>query len=682
MAVGQIVIEDIAQVTLAISALLAIASLLAVLTKRLRLPLTLILVLVGFAAGELARSNGVELPIEGERFHDVLLFAFLPALVFEAALTLPARVFVKNLVPILALAIVALAIATVLVGLMVHFGLGISLTAALLFGALISATDPVAVTATFRELGVPNRLLVLVEGESLLNDGIAIVLFDILLIAALGTESISVLDGVADFLYVFCGGALLGSLLGLGVAEIAGRLGRLPSTALTIAVAYGSFAMGEEIFGFSGVMASVSAGLVLAAFSHTLIPKEEVRTWHAVWESIGFVANGILFLLIGIVIDADLIFDNLDAIAIGVAAVMISRPLAIFSIMPLVTRLARLPDIGRQNELVVVWGGLRGGVALALALAIPDALPEQERFVAMTAGVVIATLLFNATTIGALVRYLGLDRPDRQSRFVAAAARLDGASSAREELHEIAANAEVEHRLQEVEEAAITEISALQLSDDEHHQAMLRRGLAVERQTLQELIDQGLVPQWHGRVALYALDDMLDELQLGNQPHRGLFEVSGSGRLVYATARRIHIGRLTAEKWVEIAFRDTSARIRATGDAIEAVGVLGRCPTVPDSAVELTRSRFEHWRSKAIADLEALIATAPAEVVARAERHYAADLGRLASQRQLRHLAELGLVSSVAVEHAADQITDYLKSSERERQRLSVAIDEDEDVGV
>lgn len=680
MAIGEIVIEEIAQVTLAISVLLAIASLLAVLTKRFRLPLTLILVLVGFAAGELARSNGVDLPIEGETFHDVLLFAFLPVLVFEAALSLPARVFVKNLIPILALAVVALVIATVLVGLMVHFGLGISLTAALLFGALISATDPVAVTATFRELGVPNRLLVLVEGESLLNDGIAIVLFDILLIAALGTESISVLDGVADFLYVFLGGALLGGLLGLGVAEIAGRLGRLPSTALTIAVAYGSFAMGEEIFGFSGVMASVSAGLVLAAFAHTLIPKEEVRTWHAVWESLGFVANGILFLLIGVVIDADLIFNNLDAIAIGVAAVLISRPLAIFSIMPLVTRLARLPDIGRRNELVVVWGGLRGGVALALALAIPDALPEQERFVAMTAGVVIATLLFNATTIGALVRYLGLDQPDRLSRFVAAAARLDGAASAREELHEIAANAEVEQRLREVEQAAIEEISGLELSHEDHHQAMLRRGLAVERQTLQELIDQGLVPQWHGRVALYALDDMLDELQLGNEPQRGLFEVSGSGRLVYATARRIHMGSLTPEKWVEVAFRDTSARIRASGDAIEAVGVLGRCPTVPGSAVELTRSRFERWRSKAITDLEGLIATAPAELVARAERHYAADLGRLASQRQLRHLAELGLVSSVAVEHAADQISEYLESSERTR--LSVAIDEDEDVGI
>ncbi|HKJ36403.1 MAG TPA: cation:proton antiporter, partial [Solirubrobacterales bacterium] len=173
MPVAETTIEGIADVTLAVSALLAIASLLAVVTRRLRVPLTLILVLVGFAAGEIARASGIELPIEGEAFHDVLLFAFLPVLVFEAALTLPARVFMKNLVPILALAVVALAIATVLVGLLVHFGLGISLTAALLFGALISATDPVAVTATFRDLGVPNRLLVLVEGESLLNDGIA-----------------------------------------------------------------------------------------------------------------------------------------------------------------------------------------------------------------------------------------------------------------------------------------------------------------------------------------------------------------------------------------------------------------------------------------------------------------------------------------------------------------------------
>jgi monovalent cation:H+ antiporter, CPA1 family len=676
---GAIEIREIAEVTLATSALLALASLLAVLTRRLRVPLTLLLVLVGFGAGEIARANGVELPIEGEAFHDVLLFAFLPALVFEAALSLPARVFVKNLVPILALAVVALVIATTLVGLLVHFGLGISLTAALLFGALISATDPVAVTATFRELGVPNRLLVLVEGESLLNDGIAIVLFNILLIAALGTEQVGPLDGVFEFLYTFGGGVALGAVLGLGVAEIAGRLGRLPSTALTIALAYGSFALGEEAFGFSGVMAAVTAGLVLAAFAHTLIPRAEAETWHAVWDSIGFVANGILFLLIGIVIDADLITENLDAIAIGIAAVLISRPLAIFSVMPLVTRLARLPRIGIRNELVVVWGGLRGGVALALALAIPEALPEQQTFVAMTAGVVIATLLINATTIAALIRFLGLDKPDRIGRFVTAAARFDGAASAREELHSIAANAEVEARLGEVEEAAAAEIAALELSDSEHYGAILRRGLSVERQTLADLIDQELVPQWHGRVALYALDDMLDEMQMGREPHRGLFEVRGIGRIVYSTARRIHIGRLTPEKWVDVAFRDASARIRASGDAIAAIGVLGRCPSVPEPALDRARDRFERWRAKAADDLDRLIAITDATLIAGVERHYAADLARITSQRQLRHLAELGLVSSVAVDHAAETIAAHLE--QRERTRFAIPIDTDEDVG-
>jgi CPA1 family monovalent cation:H+ antiporter len=680
MPVAETTIEGIANVTLAVSALLAIASVLAVITRRLRVPLTLILVLVGFSAGEIARANGVELPIEGEAFHDVLLFAFLPALVFEAALTLPARVFVKNLVPILALATFALSIATVLVGLMVHFGLGISLTAALLFGALISATDPVAVTATFRELGVPNRLLVLVEGESLLNDGIAIVLFNILLVAALGTEQVGVLEGFGEFLYVFLGGAALGGLLGLGVAEIAGRLGRLPSTALTIAVAYGSFALGEEIFGFSGVMAAVSAGLVLSAFGHTLIPKAEVDTWHAVWESIGFVANGVLFILIGVVIDLDVITENLDAIAIGIGAVVISRPLAIFAVMPVVNKLSRLPDIERRNELVVIWGGLRGGVALALALAIPDALPEQQTFIAMTAGVVIATLLINATTIGWLVRTLGLDKPDRIGRFVAAAARFDGAASAREELHEVAINGEVEERLREVEKAATREISELGLTDEEHYQALLRRGLSVERQTLVELIEHDLVPQWHGRVALYGLDDVLDELQMGHEPHRGLFEVRGLGRVVYSTARRVHMGRLTAEKWVEIAFRDTSARIRATGDAIEAIGVLASCPGVPSGPVARVQNQFERWRKKAGGDLELLIEAAPDEHVSAAQRHYAADLARLSSQRHLRHLAEVGLLSAVAVEHASDLITEYLVACEK--QRYSLTIRDEEDVGI
>ena len=673
-------IHEVPDAVLALATLLAVASLLAVLTRRLRVPLTLILVVVGFVAGELARANGVDLPLDGEDFHDVLIFIFLPVLVFEAALALPSREFGRHLVPILTLAVVALVISAGLVGLMVHFGLGVSLTAALLFGALISATDPVAVTAVFRELGVPNRLLVLVEGESLLNDGIAIVLFEILLVAALGTEQVGVASGVADFLYVFLGGAALGAVLGLAVAELAARLKPLPSTALTVAVAYGGFVMAEQLLGFSGVMASVSAGLVLSGLSYTLIPRREAETWETFWEVLAFVANGLLFVLIGVAIEADLIVDNLGSIAIGIAAVVVSRPLAIFPVMPLVNRLSGIPSVGWRNQAVVVWGGLRGGVALALALAIPTQLPDQERFVAMTAGVVLATLVLNATTLRALVRRLGLHEPSRLERFVAAAARFDGARTARAELHDALANSEVERQLREVEAASAEEIGRLGIGAEELDQALLRRGLSVERACVAEMVDQGLVPQWHGRVALNALEDQLDELSVGRASERGLFQPTALGRLVYAIARRIHLGRLTPEKWVEIAYRDLNTRLRATSEALSALQHFSVCPSVTDQALNEVGDRFRAWHDKAERDLELLTRTAPEPILAAARRHYASDLGRLSSRRELRHLAELGLVSTVAVERASELIAEHLRKAERGR--IEITVEAEEDVGI
>lgn len=660
MLLAAIELNELPAVVLSLAVLLALAAFLAVITRRLHVPLTLILVGVGFGAGELARAKGIEVPLEGEGFHDVLLFVFLPALVFEAALALPARLFLRNLVPVLTLASVALVIAAALVGLLVHFGLGVSLTAALLFGALISATDPVAVTATFRELGVPNRLLVLVEGESLLNDAIAIVLFDILLVTALGIGEIGIASGIADFAYVFLGGAALGAILGLAVAEVAARLGRLPSTALTVALAYGSFALGEEIFGFSGVMASVTAGLVLAGLSRTLIPSEEVDTWHGMWQSLGFVANAILFVLIGVVIDAELVADHLGSIAVAIGAVIVSRPVAIFLIMPLVTRLARIPEVGRQNELVLVWGGLRGGVALALALAIPVALPDQERFVAMTAGVVIATLILNATTIGPLVRRLGLDRPSPLDRWVAAAARFDGARTARAELAAAETQSDVERQLVEIERAAASEIASLELREEEVETGLLRRGLAVERTSLQEMVDHGVVPQWHARVALNGLEDQIEELEIGRTPERGLFEARGVARLVYEIARRIHGGRMTPEKWVDIAWRDLQARLKATSDAISALEHFAGCPGVTRVAVDRVRSSFEDWHERAGKFVAQLQRDAPPELLAAARRNYATDLARLHSQRELSHLAELGLVSPLAMERAGEAIADHL----------------------
>ena len=218
------------------SGLLAAAVALGLLAARVGLQLTVVLVVVGFAARAIGGEAGLESPLQGERFEEVVIFLFLPVLVFEAAFGLSVRAFFRNLGPILVLAIVALAVSAALVGLALNAVLGTPLAAALLFGALISATDPVAVVAIFRQLGVPERLLVLVEGESMLNDGVAIVLASILLGAALGEEA-SILQGVVDFLAVFFGGAAIGIAVGVVVAVLLPWLDRNLAAALSVAAA-------------------------------------------------------------------------------------------------------------------------------------------------------------------------------------------------------------------------------------------------------------------------------------------------------------------------------------------------------------------------------------------------------------------------------------------------------------
>ena len=419
---------------LQISALLAGAVLLGVLARRVRLQLTVVLAAVGFLAGWLGEPLGIESPLHGEEFEEVLVFAFLPVLIFAAALGISTRAFFRNLGPILVLAIVAFGVSAVLVGVALNLGLGIPLTAALLFGALLSATDPVAVVAIFRQLGVPERLLTLVEGESMLNDGVAIVLFNILLAAALG-GAVSVGGGFVDFFGVFFGGAAIGALLGFAAALVLPWLDRLAAAALSVAVAYGSFVLADYVLGFSGVLATVAAGLVLAGLAPSRASAEVREVWDELWESLDYIANALLFLLIGLAIEPGFIADNLGAIALAIVVVLASRAVAVVPVVSALERFAGIPPVGRRNEAVLIWGGVRGGVALALAL--PESLPERETFIAMTGGVVLATLLLNATTIGALVHRLGLDEPSRAERFLAGVARLSGIKAARERLEDL-----------------------------------------------------------------------------------------------------------------------------------------------------------------------------------------------------------------------------------------------------
>ena len=234
---------------------------------------------------------------------DLVFFIFLPALIFESALTLDARQLLKDVAPIFVLAVPALIISTLLIGVGIWFYMGLDPILALLFGALIAATDPVAVVALFKELGAPTRLTTLVEGESLFNDATAIVVFHILLGIALAGSFTSADIGHAalEFFRVFFGGVLVGSVIGFGIAELMRRIhgSELAIVVMSLVMAYSSFVIAEHLLHVSGVMATVSAAVTMGFYAITRIPQEALRSIHETWEVIALVYNSLLFLMIG-----------------------------------------------------------------------------------------------------------------------------------------------------------------------------------------------------------------------------------------------------------------------------------------------------------------------------------------------------------------------------------------------
>jgi CPA1 family monovalent cation:H+ antiporter len=388
--------------------LVVVATLVAIAVRRVRLPYTVSLVLVGLLIS-------IWRPLTIKVTPELILAIFVPPLVFEAAFHLDLRLLRDNLVPILVLAIPGVILTTLLVGGIVSLGTGLPFGAAGVFGALIAATDPVAVVALFRALGVPRRLAVALEGESLFNDGTAIVVFQIAL-AATASGIFDPVAGLFDFFRVALGGMAVGLALGWLAAQLIARIDdRLIVTTLTTLLAYGAYVAAERLH-VSGVLAVVVAGLLsgnvgLAGAS----PTTKIMLFN-LWEYLAFLANSLIFLLIGLNVDLRQLWAALGPIAVAVAAVLLSRGVAVY-VLPWLAHLgARRPHIPTRWRHVLFWGGLRGAISLALALSLPVALPERETLLSMTFGVMLFSLLAQGTTIQFLLKWLGLiERPARDT---------------------------------------------------------------------------------------------------------------------------------------------------------------------------------------------------------------------------------------------------------------------------
>jgi CPA1 family monovalent cation:H+ antiporter len=373
----------------------------------------------------------------------LILTLFVPPLVFEAAFHIDFDRLRDSFVPILVLAVPGVLLTTVLVGLIVAAGVNLPLPTALVFGALISATDPVAVVALFRALGAPKRLTVLIEGESLFNDGTAIVVFNLMLAGALPVAGaaqgagLDLLTAAVDFVRISLGGLAIGFGLGWLISQLIARLDDyLIETTLTTVLAFGAYLVAERLH-FSGVLAVVGAGIV----NGNIGPKGMSPTTRIVlfnfWEYLAFVANSLVFLLIGLDVNIPQIVTYSGPIAIAIVAVVASRALAVYGLTWLTNLRGRSVPLAYRH--VLFWGGLRGAIGLALVLSLPTTLAERELLRVMAFGVVLFTMLGQGTTMQVLLRKLGLIKHalEEELEYERRHGRLMAARAARDRLEQL-----------------------------------------------------------------------------------------------------------------------------------------------------------------------------------------------------------------------------------------------------
>lgn len=384
-----------------IGALLIIACLIAMVTRRFGWPYSVGLAAAGMGIAYL--PNVPTLPLS----RDLIFNIFLPPLVFEAALHLDWKPFRRELPITLVLAFAGVAVAALVVAAGMHWIIGWSWIGAALFGVLIAATDPVSVIASFRELKVEPRLSMLVESESLLNDGVVAVAFAVLLGVLAGGGSASAGQVAASFAWTLGGGVVVGVVTGGAVLLIAGRTeDHLVEITLTTVAAYASFLLAEH-FHASGVLASLAAGLMVGNVGWMgAISNQGREHILSAWDYFAFLANSFVFILIGMnEATAPIGLLGFATGAVAVVLVLVGRTAAVYPLSALFRRSALALPTRYQH--VLVWGGLRGALALALALAIP-AVPERTAIILTTFIVVAASLFVQGLTMSALVKRLGI----------------------------------------------------------------------------------------------------------------------------------------------------------------------------------------------------------------------------------------------------------------------------------
>jgi len=501
-AIGEIAIkENLKQFLLALSVALSVATLPQIFSWFRHIPYTLLLVLVGLILA-LVDIRLVNLS------PGLILLIFLPPLLFEAAWNFKWADLKRDLVPICWYAVIGVVISIAGVAVGLNQLAGIPLTTALLIGGCLSATDPISVIALFRDMGTSKRLRTLMEGESLLNDGMAVVAFGFLITLALGTAEWGPKPILVQFITVIGVGISVGALFGFGISYLTQRFDLpLVEQSLTLVSAYATYLVTETLGG-SGVMGVVTTGLILGNFGSRIGMNPRTRLIVTeFWDFLAFLINSIVFLLIGNQIHFQILGENLGIIALTIGAINLTRAVAIYGLGLLCNRLAN-SGITLTEQTVLWWGGLRGSVSIALALSIPASLLQRERIIATVFGAVLFTLLIQGLTIKPLLEKLNLLGNNLlRQKYSAVIARQVALNRVLQSLKEVDKHPGVEPEFYRCQEALIqgeftrlqTEIDQLQNQYpnlrnfmEEHLREEL---LAIEANTYAEFVRAGWLNQ-------------------------------------------------------------------------------------------------------------------------------------------------------------------------------------------
>ena len=377
------------------------------LARLIHLPFSALLVIIGFAGSEPLVAGDIDTGLHWQQFTYLILHVFVPVLVFESAFNMKARVLIENLLPVLFLAIPLMLIAAGITASALYFGIdhsrGFPWIAALLCGVILSATDPVAVVSLFKQLGAPDRLTALLEGESLFNDTTAIVVFTLLIASATSGETVSFSDASIALAYTLLGGVAVGTTCGMLGALLYRFFDSSKLRAVICAVsAYVAFYLAEHLLQVSGIVAVLLAGLLLGEHHRRQSQRDVFPP--ELWELAAYCSNALLFLLAGATITWQMFQSHWAAMAIGVVASIIARAAIIYGLLPASTKVLPGQSLPGGFRAVMMWRGLRGAVAIALALSLPTKMPGWYTVQSIVYGVVLFTLVVQAPLMPRLIK--------------------------------------------------------------------------------------------------------------------------------------------------------------------------------------------------------------------------------------------------------------------------------------